>query len=35
MFKQPEENLIKCLRSSNLTDVTQVSINFVEASTQV
>ena len=25
MFKQPGENLIKCLKSSNLTEVTTVS----------
>ena len=32
MFEQSGEDLIKCLKSSNLTEVTQESIKFVEAS---
>ena len=35
MFEQSGEDLIKCLKSSNVTEVTQVSIKFVEASTLV
>ena len=35
MFEQSAEDLIKCLKSSNLTEVTQVSIKFGEASTLV
>ena len=35
MFEQSGEDLIKCLKSYNLTEVTRVSIKFVEASTLV
>ena len=35
MFEQSGEDLIKCLKPSNLTEVTQVSIKFVEAGTLV
>ena len=35
MFEQSGEDLIKCLKSSNLTEVTQLSIKFVEAGTLV